>query len=85
MQNSLNKLSKELNLPIETIEKIYKSYWKFIKYTIEELPLKEDLSEEEFFKLKSSFNITNLGKLHCSYSKYKTKKNVKYKKDKINR
>lgn len=77
------KASEELNIPQEIIELAYKSYWKFIRETIKELPLKEDLSEEEFLKLKTNFNIVSLGKLTCNYNKYKKiKKREKYVKNK---
>lgn len=74
MQKILNKLSKKLNLSIEELEKIYKSYWKFIRQTIEGLPLKEDLKEEDFNKIKTNFNIVNIGKLSCTYPRYKVLK-----------
>lgn len=76
MRETLNKLSRELNLPIEIISDTYKAYWKFIREKIEELPLKEDLDEETFSKLKTNFNIPNLGKLHCTYNRYKVLKNM---------
>jgi hypothetical protein len=72
MKEILNKLSRKLNLQPEEILDIYKAYWKFIHTTIKTLPLKEDLDEESFNKLKTNFNIPKLGKLHCTYSKYKT-------------
>ena len=65
------KVADELNLPVEVVELAYKSYWKFIRETIKELPLKQDLSEEEFSKLKTNFNIVSLGKLSCTYDRYK--------------
>ena len=74
------KVSDELNIPIEVVELAYKSYWKFIRETIKELPLKQDLSEEEFAKLKTNFNIVSLGKLSCNYDRYKrVKLREKYK------
>ena len=76
MQKTLNRLSKELNLPTEVIVKAYKAYWKFIHTTISSLPLKEDLDEEAFSKLKTNFNIPNLGKLSCTYPRYKIVKEL---------
>lgn len=76
MQRTLNKLHNELDLPIETIQQVYKSYWKFIRTKIEELPLKEDLDEETFSRLRTNFNIPKLGKLHCTYPRYKVIKNI---------
>lgn len=58
-----------------------KSFFKFIKVSIENLPLKEDLTEEQFNKLKTNFNIPKLGKLHCTWEEYKkTKLGVERKK-----
>ena len=69
-----------MNIPVEVVEFAYKSYWKFIRKTIQELPLKQDLSEEEFAKLKTNFNIVSLGKLSCNYDRYKrVKLREKYK------
>lgn len=66
----LKKLSEELNLPEEVIEAAHKSFFEFIREKITELPLKEDLSEEEFNSLRTNFNIPSLGKLHCTYDRY---------------
>lgn len=62
-------VSKELNIPIKVVDKAYKSYWEFIKTTIQALPLKEDINEEEFSKLRTNFNIPSLGKLVCTYDR----------------
>ena len=72
MKNSIyKKVSEELNIPIDVVEFAYKSYWKFIRETIQNLPLKEELSEDDFAKLKTNFNIVSLGKLSCTYDRYK--------------
>lgn len=70
VQKRLNELSRELSLPPTVIAKVYKSYWLFIRKHIESLPLKEDLSEEEFKALSVNFNLPNLGKLGCTYKRY---------------
>lgn len=68
-------VSRTLNISPEVIEKVYKAYWQYIKSTIQALPLKEELTEEEFSKLRTNFNIPSLGKLSCTLDKYKgTKK-----------
>lgn len=73
------QVSDEMDIPVEVVEEAYKSYWKFIKKTIQELPLKEDLTEEEFANLKTNFNIVSLGKLHCTYDRYvNMKKRLNY-------
>lgn len=65
----INKVSQEVNIPKEVVNAAYKSYWEFIKKTIQSLPLKEDISEEEFNKLRTNFNIPSLGKLSCTYDR----------------
>ena len=71
MYSIYKEVADKMNIPVEVVEFAYKSYWKFIRKTIQELPLKEDLSEEEFAKLKTNFNIVSLGKLSCCYDRYK--------------
>ena len=72
-------------MPKEIVDKYYKVYWEFIKKKIEELPLKEPLTEQEFSKLRKSFNIKGIGKLYCTYDTWKgTNKGLKIKYEKIN-
>ena len=63
-------VSKDLGISPDVVEKVYKAYWFYIKTTIEALPLKEDLTEEEFSKLRTNFNIGSLGKLFVTYKHY---------------
>ena len=65
----VGKVSRELNLPKEVVDKTYKAYWLFIKNHIQSLPLKENLNEESFAKLRTNFNIPSLGKLSCTYDR----------------
>ena len=66
----INKVSEELNLPRELVENTYKAYWNFIRVTIEELPLKTELSKERYRNLRTNINIPSLGKLNCTYNRY---------------
>lgn len=66
----IEKAAKELNLPKDLVDKTYKAFWRFVKDSISTLPLKEDLTEEEFNKLKVNFNIPSIGKLNCTYKHY---------------
>ena len=87
MKRIIDKLSYELNLPKKTIENTYLSYWKYIKNTIEKLPLKDNLTKEEFNSLKVNFNIPFMGKLFCTYDRWKKLKeldNDKHKKSTTN-
>ena len=75
----IGKVSKELDIPVEVVDAAYKSYWKFIKQTIQSLPLKDNLSEEEFSKLRTNFNIPSLGKLSCTFDRMtRVKKRFEY-------
>ena len=66
----VNKVSGDNNISPDIVDKTYKAYWKFIRDSIQELPLKNELSEEEFQSLKPNFNIPSLGKLICTYKRY---------------
>jgi len=58
-------LSKKL------VDKTYRAYWWTVKEYIKSLPLKEDLSDEEFLKLKPNVNIPSLGKFYVTLERYR--------------
>ena len=66
----INKVSGDMNLSPDIVDKAYKAFWLYIRNTVQELPLKEELSKEEFLKIKPNFNIPSLGKLTCTYNRY---------------
>lgn len=66
---ALKQVSNELGIPVEVVKEAYESYWKFIRESIKSLPLKEDLTKEEFDKLRTNFNIPSIGKLSCTYDR----------------
>lgn len=68
-QEIINKVSKELDIDADVVDYAYKSYWKFIRETIQSLPLKNVILEEDFSRLKTNFNIPSLGKLVSTYDK----------------
>lgn len=75
----IGKVSKELDIPKEVVDAAYRSYWDFIKQTIQSLPLKENIDEEEFAKLRTNFNIPSLGKMTCTFDRMMgVKKRFKY-------
>ncbi len=79
---AIKQISEELNLPVKVVKEAYESYWTFIRNNIKALPLKEDLSKEEFDKLRTNFNIPSLGKLCCTYDRFiGVKKRFKYLKE----
>lgn len=67
----INKVSEDTGIPVEVVDKAYKAFWLFIRNSVQELPLKEELAEAEFLSLRPNFNIPSLGKLCVSYDRYK--------------
>ena len=65
----IGKVSEELNLPKEVVDKTYKAFWLFINQSIQSLPLKENLNEEDFAKLRTNFNISSFGKLCVTWDR----------------
>lgn len=70
MKETITRLSRELNLPPDVVEKTYKAYWMFVRKNAESMPFKEELDEQTFSKLKPNMNVPNLGKLACTYDRY---------------
>ena len=59
-----NQVAIDLNLPIEVVEKSYKTFWLYIRNNIQQMPLYNIKTKEDFEKYKISFNIPSLGKLY---------------------
>lgn len=66
-----NSIAQEMGIPAQVVKTAYHLYWRFIRDTIESLPLRTNLSEEEFNSLRTNFNVPSLGKLTCTYDRYK--------------
>jgi len=64
------KTAKRLNLDEDFVVKVYKNYWKSIKLYLESLPLKKDLTKEEFDALKTSINLPYIGKIYVDWDRY---------------
>lgn len=64
------KVSTELNLPENLVRKTYSEYWSYIRNTIEDLPLKNDLTQTDFSELRTNINVPSLGKINCTYERY---------------
>lgn len=66
----VKKVAQDTGLSEDVVNKTYKAFWLYIRTTISQLPLKNNLNEEDFNKLKTNFNIPSLGKLTCNYQRY---------------
>lgn len=73
-KDSVIKVAEELNLSEEFVDKVYRAYWTTIRGYMASLPLQEDLTEEEFNKLRPNINIPSIGKFHVTYDRYKNKR-----------
>ena len=51
-------------------EEAYKLFWKFVKKSMEEVPLYDHLSKEEFDKYKTGIILPEIGRIACTYDKY---------------
>jgi hypothetical protein len=88
----ISKVSADTGLTTRLVDRTYRAYWKAIREHIKSLPLKEDLTDEEFMKLRPNINLPSLGKLNVTLDRYhgmkkyfeihyKNYKGKKYKKD----
>lgn len=66
----VEQVSKELELPIELVNKTYRAYWLFVKHIVQSQPIESIDTEEEFVKLRPNINIPSLGKLYISTERF---------------
>ena len=69
-EDIFKQVSEDLNIPVDTVRLAYKTYWKFIKEHISELPLKE-CTEEQLEDMKCCFYLPYIGKLYCNKDTFK--------------
>ena len=86
LQEAISEVSKSLGLSEDIVSKAYRSYWKAVREHITSLPLKEDLTDEEFMKLQPNVNIPSIGKLHVTIDRYHRmkKRHLIFEKKKLN-
>ena len=70
-KQAVSDVAEQLSLPKKLVNKIYRAYWRAVREHICTLPLKENLSEEEFAKLQPNVNIPSIGKLYVTQEKYR--------------
>ena len=71
LKDAIKETAEKLNLPETFVEKVYRAYWKAIREHISSIPLKGNISDEEFLKSKPNVNIPSLGKLNVTLDRYK--------------
>lgn len=67
----INEVAESLSLPKKIVDRAYRSYWRVVREHISQLPLKEDLSDEEFTQLQPNVNIPSIGKLYVTQERYR--------------
>lgn len=67
----VSKVAASMGLNEKTVDRIYRAYWKAVKKHISTLPLKQDLSDNEFLQLQPNVNIPSIGKLYVTLDRYK--------------
>lgn len=72
----VSEVAASIGLTPTLVSKIYRTYWKAIRTHIEELPLKENLSDREFQSLQTNVNIPSIGKLYITLDRYRNLKKM---------
>lgn len=73
-QEAVKRISESTGLPRKLVDRTYRAYWKALREHIVALPLKEELTDEEFMKLQPNVNIPSIGKLYVTLDRYKRMK-----------
>ena len=76
LEEIFNAVSSDLGLPKSFVSKVYRAYWRAVRDYIVALPLKDDLTDEEFLALRPNVNIPSLGKLYVTLDKYRREKRL---------
>ena len=69
-------VADNLGLPKKVVDKAYRANWRAIREHISSLPLKNDLTDEEFMRLQPNVNIPSIGKLYVTLDRYKRMKRL---------
>ena len=64
------EIADKYGIDVEIVMEIIKSPYDFIQKKTKELDFKNDLTREEFDKMKTNFNIPGIGKLYASFYLY---------------
>lgn len=66
----IRRVATDTNLPHKLVDKGYRAYWRAVREYIAALPLKQDLTDEEFLQLRPNINVPSIGKLHVTLDRY---------------
>lgn len=72
-------VAEKLGLSKTMVNKIYQAYWQGVRDHIKDLPLKEDLTDEQFNNLRPNVNVPSIGKFYITSDRYhRIKKQTEY-------
>lgn len=72
----ISKVAEDTGLSKILVDRTYRAYWRAIREHITNLPLKDDLTDEEFNKLRPNINIPSIGKLYVTLDRYRRMKKM---------
>ena len=72
----ISKVAEDTGLSKILVDRTYRAYWRAIREHITSLPLKDDLTDEEFNKLRPNINIPSIGKLYVTLDRYRRMKKM---------
>ena len=78
----ISRVAESMSLDKAFVDRTYRAYWKVVREHITSLPLKKDLTDEEFLELQPNVNIPSIGKLYVTLDRYKRMK-YKHEENKI--
>ena len=70
------KVAEDNGLSKRLVDRTYGAYWKSIREYITSLPLKDDLTDDEFNAIRPNINIPSIGKLYVTLDRYKSMKKL---------
>ena len=70
-EEMVSRVADSMGLSKKLVDRTYKSYWKVVREHIVALPLKQNLSDEEFLQLRPNVNIPSIGKLFVTLDRYR--------------
>lgn len=70
-QSIIGKVASDMGLPKSLVDRAYRAYWRAVREHIVSLPLKDELTDEEFMQLQPNVNIPSIGKLYVTLDRYK--------------
>lgn len=72
----VSRVAASMGLSKKLVDRTYKAYWRVVREHITSLPLKKNLTDEEFLELQPNVNIPSIGKFYVTLDRYKKRKYI---------